>query len=81
MGPTGRHRHATGHRRRHGEGVHEDHGEAHDRVDQRMGHVQQAMIDMRDHLLKLTQDPPAIGRDGLETTFKGLLESHLYSPR
>jgi len=46
---------------------------------QRMGHVQEALIDMRDHLLSLAEGQQAMGRDGLETTFKGLLESHLTS--
>jgi methyl-accepting chemotaxis protein len=44
---------------------------------QRMEHVQEALIDMRDHLLKLAEEQPETGQDGLETTFKGLLESHL----
>ena len=46
---------------------------------QRMEHVQEALIDMRDHLLKLAEEQPETGQDGLETTFKGLLESHLTS--
>jgi methyl-accepting chemotaxis protein len=48
---------------------------------QRMEHVQEALIDMRDHLLRLAEGQQAIGRDGLESTFKGLLESHLTSYR
>ena len=48
---------------------------------QRMGHVQEALIDMRDHLLRLAEGQQAMGRDGLESTFKGLLESHLTSYR
>jgi hypothetical protein len=34
---------------------------------------------MRDHLLNLAEQTPEAGRNGLETTFKGLLESHLTS--
>jgi methyl-accepting chemotaxis protein len=46
---------------------------------QRMGHVQEALIEMRDHLLLLAEGPEMVGWDGLETTFKGLLESRLAS--
>jgi hypothetical protein len=41
-------------------------------------HVQEALVDMRDHLLRLTefQDPP--GLEGIfDTTFKTLWEAHL----
>jgi methyl-accepting chemotaxis protein len=47
---------------------------------QRMEHVQGALLEMRDHLLRLAERPDRPGWDGLfETTFKGLLESHLSS--
>jgi len=47
---------------------------------QRMEHVQQALMEMRDHLLQLAEKPDRPGWDGLfGTTFKGLLESHLSS--
>ena len=47
---------------------------------QRMEHVQQALVEMRDHLLRLAERPDRPGWDGLfETTFKGLLEAHLSS--
>ena len=46
---------------------------------QRLNHVQEALIDMRDHLLVLAEDPETVSRGGVETTFKGLLESHLAS--
>jgi len=52
-----------------------------DVMGQRMTHVQEALIDMRDHLLSLAGGQQAMGRDGLETTFKGMLESHLKSYR
>jgi len=45
---------------------------------QRMEHVQAALTEMRDHLLELTQnleDPRWEGK--LESTFKGILASHL----
>jgi methyl-accepting chemotaxis protein len=47
---------------------------------QRMEHVQGALAEMRDHLLHLVERPDRPGWDGLfDTTFKGLLESHLSS--
>jgi methyl-accepting chemotaxis protein len=47
---------------------------------QRMEHVQGALIEMRDHLLRLAERPDRPGWDGLfDTTFKALLESHLDS--
>jgi methyl-accepting chemotaxis protein len=47
---------------------------------QRMEHVQGALIEMRDHLLRLAERPDRPGWDGLfNTTFKGLLDSHLSS--
>jgi len=47
---------------------------------QRMEHVQGALVEMRDHLLHLVERPDRPGWDGLfDTTFKGLLESHLSS--
>ena len=49
---------------------------------QRMEHVQDALMEMRDHLLRLAERPDRPGWDGLfETTFKGLLEAHLSSYR
>jgi methyl-accepting chemotaxis protein len=47
---------------------------------QRMEHVQEALMEMRDHLLRLAEKPDRPGRDGLsDTTFKALLEAHLNS--
>jgi methyl-accepting chemotaxis protein len=47
---------------------------------QRMEHVQGALVEMRDHLLRLAERPDRPGWDGLfDTTFKGLLDSHLLS--
>jgi methyl-accepting chemotaxis protein len=47
---------------------------------QRMEHVQGALVEMRDHLLRLAERPDRPGWDGLfDTTFKGLLDSHLSS--
>lgn len=47
---------------------------------QRMEHVQGALVELRDHLLRLAERPDRPGWDGLfDTTFKGLLESHLNS--
>jgi methyl-accepting chemotaxis protein len=47
---------------------------------QRMEHVQEALMQMRDHLSRLAERPDRPGWDGLfQTTFKGLLESHLSS--
>lgn len=49
---------------------------------QRMQHVQEALTEMRDHLLQLAERPDRPGWDGLfGTTFKELLESHLSSYR
>ena len=49
---------------------------------QRMEHVQVALVEMRDHLLRLAERPDRPGWDGLfDTTFKTLLESHLNSYR
>ena len=51
-----------------------------DVMSQRMEHVQVALVEMRDHLLRLAERPDRPGWDGLfDTTFKGLLESHLSS--
>jgi methyl-accepting chemotaxis protein len=45
---------------------------------QRMEHVQEALVEMRNHLLRLTETQDRNGWDGLfDTTFKKLLESHL----
>jgi hypothetical protein len=45
-----------------------------------MEHVQGALIEMRDHLLRLAERPDRPGGDGLfDMTFKALLESHLDS--
>jgi methyl-accepting chemotaxis protein len=45
---------------------------------QRMEHVQTALVDMRDHLLRLSTSPGRPGWDGrFETNFKALLENHL----
>jgi methyl-accepting chemotaxis protein len=44
---------------------------------QRMEHVQQALIDMRDHLLLLAEEPETVSQGGLKPTLKDLLESHL----
>jgi methyl-accepting chemotaxis protein len=47
---------------------------------QRLEHVQGALIEMRDHLLRLAERPDRPGSDGLyDTTFKELLDSHLSS--
>jgi methyl-accepting chemotaxis protein len=47
---------------------------------QRMEHVQGALVEMRDHLLRLAETPDRPGWDGLfDITFKTLLESHLSS--
>jgi len=44
---------------------------------QRMGHVQEALIEMRDHLLLLNEKPETPEWDGtLEQTFKDILASH-----
>jgi methyl-accepting chemotaxis protein len=49
---------------------------------QRMEHVQQALVEMRDHLLHLTQTQDKPSWDGLfDTTFKTLLNSHLNNYR
>lgn len=45
---------------------------------QRMEHVQEAMIELRDHLLRLSEKPADPGWDGtLEHTFDSLLASHV----
>ena len=45
---------------------------------QRMEHVQEAMMDMQSHLLRLTETENPPGCDNLfDTTFKTLLDSHL----
>jgi methyl-accepting chemotaxis protein len=45
---------------------------------QRMEHVQEALVEMRNHLLRLTETQDRPGWDGLfDTTFKTLLDSHL----
>lgn len=45
---------------------------------QRMEHVQVALVEMRDHLLRLSEARNRPGFDGLfETNFKALLEAHL----
>jgi len=45
---------------------------------QRMEHVQEALMGMRNHLLRLTEAQDRHGWDGIfDTTFKTLLESHL----
>jgi methyl-accepting chemotaxis protein len=45
---------------------------------QRMEHVQDALSEMKDHLLQLTEPQDRAGWDGIfETTFKTLLEAHL----
>ncbi|MGD0095568.1 MAG: methyl-accepting chemotaxis protein [Terracidiphilus sp.] len=49
---------------------------------QRMEHVQEALVEMRNHLLHLTETQDRHGWDGLfDTTFKTLLESHLNNYR
>jgi methyl-accepting chemotaxis protein len=49
---------------------------------QRMEHVQQALVEMRNHLMHLTEAQDKQGWDGLfDTTFKTLLESHLNNYR
>jgi methyl-accepting chemotaxis protein len=49
---------------------------------QRMEHVQEALVEMRNHLLHLTETQDRHGWDGLfDTTFKTLLESHLVNYR
>jgi methyl-accepting chemotaxis protein len=45
---------------------------------QRMEHVQEAMLEMRNHLLRLTETQDRTRWEGLfDTTFKTLLEAHL----
>jgi methyl-accepting chemotaxis protein len=45
---------------------------------QRMGHVQKALVEMRDHTLMLGEKPQALSWDGkLDTTFKAMLDAHL----
>ena len=49
---------------------------------QRMEHVQVALVEMRDHLLRLTETRDRPGWDGLfDTTFKTLLDAHLNNYR
>jgi methyl-accepting chemotaxis protein len=49
-----------------------------DMMRQRMEHVQEALVDMRDHLLRLTETQDRPGWDGIfNTTFKTLQEGHL----
>jgi methyl-accepting chemotaxis protein len=67
----------------HREGVHHllvamGHIQFQDVMRQRMEHVQQALVEMQNHLLRLTETQDRPGWDGLfDTTFKTLLESHL----
>ncbi len=45
---------------------------------QRMEHVQQALVEMRDHTLLLSEKPQSLDWDGqLDTTFKKMLDTHL----
>jgi methyl-accepting chemotaxis protein len=45
---------------------------------QRMGHVQEALLEMRDHTLLLSEKPQSMDWDGqLDTTFKKMLVAHL----
>jgi methyl-accepting chemotaxis protein len=45
---------------------------------QRMGHVQEALLEMGEHLLDLNEKPEIPGWDGrLERTFQSILDSHL----
>jgi methyl-accepting chemotaxis protein len=45
---------------------------------QRMEHVEESLVEMRDHLMRLVERPERPGWDGLfDTTFKSLLASHL----
>ena len=45
---------------------------------QRLEHVQEALVEMRDHILMLAQKPESLCWDGqLEAAFKGMLEAHL----
>lgn len=45
---------------------------------QRMGHVQEALAEMGEHLLELNAKPESPGWDGtLQETFKGMLDAHL----
>jgi methyl-accepting chemotaxis protein len=49
-----------------------------DMMRQRMEHVQEALVDMRDHLLRLTESQNPPGWEGIfDTTFKTLREAHL----
>ena len=42
-----------------------------------MGHVQEALIEMRDHLLELNEKSASHGWDGaIDQTFKDILASH-----
>jgi methyl-accepting chemotaxis protein len=45
---------------------------------QRMEHVQESLVELRDHLLQLCENPESPGWDGhFETTFKSMLANHL----
>jgi DNA-binding response OmpR family regulator len=45
---------------------------------QRLEHVQESLVEMRNHLLRLTETQDRLGWGGLfDTTFKSLLESHI----
>lgn len=45
---------------------------------QRMGHVQEALMEMREHIRALAEDPACGSRDGgAATTFRGMLDAHL----
>lgn len=49
-----------------------------DVMKQRMEHVQEALVEMRDHLLELAQLPETPCWDGtLPTTFRALLDGHV----
>ncbi|HUD15304.1 MAG TPA: methyl-accepting chemotaxis protein [Terracidiphilus sp.] len=55
-----------------------EHVQFQDMMRQRMEHVQEALVDMRDHLLRLTETQDRAGWDGIfDTTFKTLQEAHL----
>ena len=45
---------------------------------QRMGHVQEALLEMREHMQELNAKPETPGWDGrLERTFQSILDAHL----
>ncbi len=49
---------------------------------QRMGHVQEALVEMGEHLLELNEKPETPGWDGrLERTFQSILDAHLQQYR